>query len=109
MHTVVLRQELVEAHPWVARELVIAFTTSKDRAFAAMRDPRRVSLAWFAEALAEQRRVLGPDPWAYGLGPNRRALETMIRWSVEQGLVGTSFAPEALFTPTTVDDLPTYV
>lgn len=109
MHTVVLPRELATAHPWVARELLLAFTASKDRAFAAMRDPRRVSLAWFAEALEEQRRVLGPDPWAYGLGPNRGALETMIRWSVEQGLVGASFEPEALFTSTTVDDLPTYV
>ncbi len=109
MHTVVLRRELDEAHPWVARELLAAFVTSKDRAFERMGDPRRVSLAWLREALEEQRRVLGPDPWAYGLRPNRRALETMIRWAAEQGLIAARFEPESLFTPTTREDLPAYV
>ena len=109
MHTVVIRREVAEAHPWLPRELLVAFEASKQRAFDAMRDPRRVSLAWFAEALAEQRRILGDDPWAYDFARNRAALETMIRWSHEQGLISCRFPPEALFAPSTLEPPPAYV
>jgi 4,5-dihydroxyphthalate decarboxylase len=109
MHTVVIRREVVDLHPWLPRELLVAFEASKQRAFDAMQDPRRVSLAWFAEALAEQRRILGDDPWAYDFGRNRGALETMIRWAHEQGLISRRLEPEDLFAPSTLEPPPRYV
>jgi 4,5-dihydroxyphthalate decarboxylase len=109
MHTVLVRQAIVEAHPWVARNLLTAFQQSKDRAFEAMRDPRRVSLAWFREAFEEQRRILGDDPWAYAFEPNRHALETMIRYAHEQGMIARRFPPEDLFERSTLETLPAYV
>lgn len=109
MHTVLVRRSIVEAHPWIPRELLTAFETSKRRAFAAMDDPRRVSLAWFAEAMEEQRRVLGPDPWSYDFAANRPALETLIRWSHEQGMISRRFPAEELFVASTLVELPHYV
>jgi 4,5-dihydroxyphthalate decarboxylase len=109
MHTVVVRRELVEAHPWLPLNLVTAFRAAKDAAFAKMRDPRRISLAWFAEALDEQRQALGPDPWAVGLEPARSGLELLIRWSHEQGLISHRPAVETLFAPSTLDEPPAYV
>jgi 4,5-dihydroxyphthalate decarboxylase len=109
MHTVVIRRSLVEEHPWLARDVHSAFEASRALGFARMRDPRRVSLAWFEEALEEQRRVLGPDPWSYDFARNRSALETMIRWSHEQGLASSRVAPESLFVPSTLEALPHYV
>jgi 4,5-dihydroxyphthalate decarboxylase len=109
MHTVVVRRDLIDRHPWLALNLMTAFRAAKDLAFERMRDPRRISLAWFEEALAEQRQVLGPDPWAVGLGPARDGLETLIRWSHEQGLIARPMAVESLFVPSTLDDVPAYV
>src|SRR5262249_39314315 len=109
MHTVVVRRELVDEHPWLPRNLLEAFRRSKDLAFSRMRDPRRVSLAWFAEALDEQRRLLGNDPWNYAFAPNRGQMETMIRWSLEQGLIGRTFSPENLFAGSTLHEPPAYV
>jgi 4,5-dihydroxyphthalate decarboxylase len=109
MHTVVIRRPIVEAHPWLPRELLTAFEASRALAFERMRDPRRVSLAWFAEALAEQRRVLGDDPWAYDFARNRAGLEMMIRWSHEQAMIARPFAPEELFHPSVLTDPPLYV
>lgn len=109
MHTVVIQNRVVDAHPWVARVLVDAFEQSKQRAFRAMRDPRRVSLAWFREALEEQERILGPDPWAYGFERNRALLETMIRFAREQALISRSIEAAELFVRSTLDDPPTYV
>jgi len=109
MHTVLVRREVGEAHPWVPRTLHDAFEASRALAFHRMRDPRRVSLAWFAEALAEQEAILGPDPWAYDFERNRAALETMIRWAHEQGMIPRRFPPEELFAPSTIEALPHYV
>jgi 4,5-dihydroxyphthalate decarboxylase len=109
MHAVVIRRTLVDTHPWLAGNLHAAFEASRALAFRRMRDPRRVSLAWFADALAEQEAILGPDPWRYSFGPNRAALETMIRWAHEQGIIARPFPPEELFAPTTLQDLPAYV
>ena len=104
-----LAQDLVDRHPWLPRELLVAFRAAKDLAFARMRDPRRVSLAWFAEAMAEQRRILGDDPWAYDFARNRAGLAMMIRWSREQGMLAREFEPEGLFHPSVLAELPTYV
>jgi 4,5-dihydroxyphthalate decarboxylase len=109
MHTVVIRRSIAEEHPWLARDVHTAFERSRAMAFDRMRDPRRVSLAWFEEALDEQRRILGADPWSYDFGANRAALETMIRWSNEQGMISRRFAPEELFVPSTLEALPHYV
>jgi hypothetical protein len=54
-----------------------------------LENPRIVPLAWFRHFLEEQEDVLGKDPWVYGLGEtNRKTLETLMRYSQEQGMIG---------------------
>ncbi len=109
MHTVVIREDLLRQYPWLAMNAVQAFRRSKDLAFERMEDPRRVSLAWFREALEEQRTTLGRDPWSYDLESNRPALEAICRYAKDQGLTRRKFAPEELFDPASLDDPPKYV
>jgi 4,5-dihydroxyphthalate decarboxylase len=109
MHTVVIRDDLAAAHPWLPRTLLDAFTASTELAFRRMRDPRRVSLAWFRQAMDEQERLLGPNPWVTGVGPNRKALETLVRYGHEQRLTSRLLGVEELFVPSTVSDPPKYV
>ena len=53
-----------------------------------MANPRIVPLAWYRDAWEEQERVLGADPWEYGLSEkNRKKLETLVGYSHEQGLI----------------------
>lgn len=109
MHTVVIRRSLLETHPWLARSVLEAFRASKALAFRRMRDPRSVSLAWFAEALAEQEAILGPDPWSYAFEPNERLLATVARWAYEQELTPRPLVPAELFHPAVLSELPRYV
>jgi 4,5-dihydroxyphthalate decarboxylase len=74
-----------------------------------MEDPRRVSLAWFREALEEQRDVLGSDPWPYDLPNNRTALDAICRYACEQALTKNTLSPAELFFPASLDDPPLYV
>jgi 4,5-dihydroxyphthalate decarboxylase len=101
MHVTVIRREIVEQHPWVAASLVHAFEEAKRIAYERVRNPRVVPLAWFSAAWEEQLAVLGPDPWAYGLGAvNRKNLETAIRYTHQQGLIRREIPVAELFTDT---------
>ena len=89
MHTTAIKQEIVDKYPWVPINLYQALEASKKAAYKRMENPRIVPLAWFRSFLEEQEELLGPDPWVYGLGEiNRKALETLMQYSQEQGLIG---------------------
>lgn len=88
MHLVMVREDIVREHPWVAPNIAHAFNEAKRLAYERVRNPRVVPLAWFTSQWEEQTAILGPDPWAYGLDePNRTNLETLIRYTYEQGLI----------------------
>lgn len=106
MHTVVIREDRLAQHPWVATAILKAFRGSKELAWKQMEDPRRVSLAWLRDLIEEQRAILGPDPWSYDLPSNRRALETMIRYAHRHGMIREPMPPEALFFPASLETMP---
>jgi 4,5-dihydroxyphthalate decarboxylase len=58
-------------------------------------------LAWFRHFQEEQEEILGSDPWVYGLGEiNQKALQTLMQYSQEQGLLGRKVSLEELFVNT---------
>jgi 4,5-dihydroxyphthalate decarboxylase len=78
--------------------LVKAFEKAKNIAYKRLANPRITPLAWVRTAYEEERKLLGPDPWVYGLGEsNRKNLDTIIRYCHEQGLIRRRFEPEELF------------
>ncbi|WP_102346530.1 PhnD/SsuA/transferrin family substrate-binding protein [Bacillus sp. Marseille-P3661] len=106
MHTVVIKKSVLDDNPWVATNLVKAFERSKNNAWKRMEDPRIISLAWFRELLEEQHNILGRDPWPIGLEVNRKPLEKLIQYSVDQGMMKQSIPLEHLFFHTTLDNSP---
>lgn len=104
MHTIVLSQDIVAAHPWAAASLAFAFEEAKQAAYQRIRNPRVLPLAFFQSTWEEQRQVLGSDPWEYGLGPaNRKNLDTIIRYAAEQGLISARPSVEQAFVPLAAD------
>ena len=99
MHVTVVKREIVEEHPWVVSRLMEAFEKAKDIAYRRVENPRVVPLAWFSSALEEQHRLLGRDPWRYGLtAQNRTNLEAAIRYTHRQGLAKRAWAVDELFS-----------
>jgi len=98
MHVLGIRQALTDRHPWLAINLYRAFSEAKTLAMKRMANPRIVPLAWYRAAWEEQERVLGPDPWEYGMSEkNRKNLETVVGYSHQQGLIRQRPALEQLF------------
>jgi hypothetical protein len=52
-----------------------------------IQDPRNFAMVWVQELLQEQKAVFGPDPWPYNLEDNRKALEAVVRYEFEQGMI----------------------
>lgn len=80
MHLVVVKRSVHEANPWVSRSLYRAFAQSKSIAWKdiCFTGASKVMLPWVYDDVEEIRDVFGGEPFAYGLEPNRRTLETLI-------------------------------
>jgi 4,5-dihydroxyphthalate decarboxylase len=99
MHTVVVRDDIYRAHPWVARSIYRAFCEARDIAIDGLydTDALRLSLPWLINHIEETWRVLGKNFWAYGLEPNRPALEAIGQYVYEQGLSPRVVGADELF------------
>ncbi|HEX5607935.1 MAG TPA: ABC transporter substrate-binding protein, partial [Candidatus Binatia bacterium] len=54
------------------------------------------------EYLAMTRRLIGDDPFPYGIKANQAMLDTITRYSHEQGLTPRQMKPEELFAEQTL-------
>ena len=99
MHTLVVREDVHRAHPWVAASLYRAFCAARDLAVDGLydTDALRLALPFLLSHVEEAWQVFGKDFWAYGLEPNRPTWEAIGRYVHEQGLAPRTVAPEELF------------
>jgi 4,5-dihydroxyphthalate decarboxylase len=105
MHTVVIKRELHEREPWLARSLTKAFDESLRVAQDDLlhRSALKTMLPWLDEHLAETKNALGDDYWAYGLDANRHTVQTLIRYSFEQGLAERRYDVDEIFVASASD------
>ena len=105
MHTVAIRRELYEAHPWIAMSLYKAFAAAQKLAYEDLYQTAalKTMLPWLTAHVEEARRELGDDFWPYGFHDNRHVLDTFLRYHHEQGLSKRRLAPEDLFAPETME------
>lgn len=101
MHTVVVREDLVDRHPWILESMFKAFVESKQWAMQQMRfsGTHRYMIPWLQAHVEEIDELFGGDPWPYGLEENRVAIETFLGYLVDQGFLSTAPPIEQLFTP----------
>ena len=100
MHIIGVRRSLAEAHPWLPVSIFKAFLKAKDLCMHELGQIGHLhaSLPWGVAEYDRLRRVLGPDYWSYGMEANHHVLDTLSRYSFEQGLsvrrvpVGEMFA-----------------
>lgn len=101
MHTLVCREELLEAHPWLAESVYKAFEAAKGLCLDRMRftGTSRYTLPWLQDDLEEIDELFEGDPWPYGIEPNRVALEAFVRHLLEQRFLDEPVEVDDLFVP----------
>lgn len=105
MHTVVVRNEVLDRYPWIAVNLYEAFEQARDRCLQNLEDPRTSPFVWPHHHLEEQQRIFGGNPWEYGLtDSNRRALSKLQEYADNQGIIPSEYDFDELFVETTLDE-----
>jgi len=104
MHTVVLRAELVERHPWLATSLLKAFVEAKALALRKLDDSAALPymLPWFLAEAEEAKALFGGDPFPYGVTKTRKTVETLAGYTFRQGLAPRRLTAEEMFVPSTL-------
>jgi 4,5-dihydroxyphthalate decarboxylase len=99
MHTVVLKEELARAHPWLPASLYDAFVEAKRLAYRRLADTATLPyvLPWLVAEVEETRALMGDDPFPYGVRRNRKTVETLAEYSFRQGLAPRRLSVEDLF------------
>lgn len=105
MHTIVIRRDVYEANRWVAQSLYKAFVQAQRKTYENLQTTMALAtmLPWQIAHVEEAKRELGDDWWPYGFQPNRRVLETFLRYHHEQGLSKRRLKVEELFAPETLE------
>jgi 4,5-dihydroxyphthalate decarboxylase len=100
-HLIVVRDDLLDAHPDLAAHVFAAYARAKRRYVERL---RRDEIADPTPADIMYRRVMaitGADPLPYGIGPNRAMIEELIRHAVTQRILDRPPAVETLFPEST--------
>lgn len=98
-HLVVVRDELLAAHPDLGIDLFESFSASKQRYVADLLGGAIGSPDTTDRMYRRVHEVLGVDPLPYGIEPNRAMLQRLIDHAVEQGILPDRPRVEDLFHP----------
>ncbi len=105
MHTVVIRREIYEKHPWIAQSLYKAFVLAQREVYEDLSETAALKfmLPWLIRHAQETRALMGNDFWPYGIEANAHGLSTFLRYSHEQGLAKRLLTPGELFVPESLE------
>jgi 4,5-dihydroxyphthalate decarboxylase len=101
-HLIVVRDDVLEAHPGLAVSLFEAFAESKARYLDQLRKGS-IEAPDAMDRLYGRLLAEGADPLPYGLAPNRPVLEELVRHAETQGILKKPVVLESLFAESTLE------
>jgi 4,5-dihydroxyphthalate decarboxylase len=107
MHVVAVRTDVAKQNPWLPAAVMQMYSEAKQIAYAnlATTTVLRTSLPWVTEEYEETRQLMGDDYWRYGIEANRKELESVMRYTYQQGLVSRHGKFEEMFHPSTMSQV----
>jgi 4,5-dihydroxyphthalate decarboxylase len=102
MHAVAVRKSLLDEHEGLAASIFDAYSGAKQMAYRQMAGIGWAAdmLPWYGQEMEATTGVMGANFYSYGLPDNRKALDTLFRYSHEQGLASRRLTVEEMFHPT---------
>src|SRR3990172_6533424 len=99
-HALVMRQQLLDEHPWLVSSLLTAFTEAENLCRKSYDYAKRIAFPSAVLILEEEEETFGVTPWAHGLTPeNQVVLEKFIQYAEEQGYIPYRPQLSELFAP----------
>jgi len=102
-HVIVAQRRLLEQQPWLPNEIVRLFSESKRIAYERGNFGSPAYLYFDDSDRTRQEKMVGNDPFPFGIKSNRQMLETLFRHSHEEGLTQRLAKIEEVFFPGLLD------
>lgn len=104
MHVLAIRRDTAAEHPWLARAVFEAYSEAKAAAFRTKDRLTWVTdmLPWYSQELENTQSLMGRDFYPYGIERNRKTLETLFRYSHNQGLADQLLTIDEVFLPSSL-------
>jgi 4,5-dihydroxyphthalate decarboxylase len=99
-HLIVVKDDILDAHPGLAAAIFEAFAEAK-RIYVERLKAGAIEKPTTTDNVARRVMEITGDPFPYGIEPNRQTLETLIRHAVTQHIIVRPVAVEQLFAPET--------
>ncbi len=96
-HLMVVKDEILEAHPALAADIFAAFTEAKHLYVERLKAGAIAKPTAVDEMHKRVMDITGRDPLPYGIEPNRQALEEVVRSALEQKIITRPTQVEELF------------
>ncbi len=104
MHTLLIRNSVLEQNPWVARSLFDAWEASKQKLYEQQQwDRIHMTSLWYRELWENERAAAGEDIYPWGFAKTRHELEVMLHYAHRQGVTPRRYEPEDLFWPSMLE------
>jgi len=105
MHVIAIKTDMIEKYPWLPQAVFEAYSKSKSQHYAFLNKIGWAysSMPWFSQDFEETKQLMGENFWSYGIEKNRKSLETLFRYSYEQGLSSKQLSIEDLFHESTLE------
>ena len=102
-HVIVAQRRVLEQNDWLPNEIVRLFTQSKRLAYERGNFGHPAYLYFENSDRATQEKMVGDDPFPFGIKNNRNMLEMLFRNSNEEGLTQRLAKIEEVFFPGLLD------
>jgi 4,5-dihydroxyphthalate decarboxylase len=102
-HLVVVKDELLAAHPELAADLFAAYAEAKNQYVAALAGGAVTAPGPADRMYQRVAEITGADPMPYGIGPNRAMIDLLIRYAVDQRILDRPVTAEEIFAAGTHD------
>ena len=101
-HTVVVRDELLAAHPELAEDVFNAFSEAKERYVEQLMAGEIANRTDVDETHRRVMEIIG-NPLPYGIEPNRDVIENLLEHALTQRIISEPASLESLFAPGTLN------
>ena len=96
-HVTVVRESILDEHPWVAVSLMEGFRKAKELAIQRLQEKQPTLMVFGGQYLKEVTEVFGRDPFPYGIKANAKAFDMAQTFSLEQGLSSKKMPLDQIF------------
>ena len=99
-HLVVIKDDVIAAHPGLARDVFEAFAQSK-RVYLDRLKNGQIEKPTAVDEVHKKVMAITGDPLPYGIEPNRRVLQELVGHAMTQRIITRPFSVQELFAPGT--------